>query len=74
MRISILFFVRVLRIRMVQSRTGAMYHYGKEFLIMKETYEALKMEVIAFDGEIWTARADDGIVVSGEPNALYPGN
>ncbi len=22
---------------------------------MKETYEELKMEVIAFDGEIWTA-------------------
>ena len=40
---------------------------------MKEKYEELKMEVVAFDGEIWTAR-DDGIVVSGEPNALYPGN
>lgn len=28
---------------------------------MKENYEALKMEVIAFDSDIWTARADDDI-------------
>ena len=35
---------------------------------MKETYEALEMEVIAFDGDIWTILADsnDNTVVSVE--------
>lgn len=33
---------------------------------MKENYEALKMEVIAFDSGVWTAE-DDAVVVSGEP-------
>ena len=47
---------------------------------MKEKYEALKMEVIAFEGEIFTAtaeRPDDIIIVSGDgrtpgQNSLTP--
>ena len=48
---------------------------------MKENYEVLKMEVIAFDGEIFTetaaARPDDVIIVSGDgrtpgQNSLTP--
>ena len=30
---------------------------------MKESYEAMEMEVIAFDGEVWTATNDPTTVV-----------
>ena len=34
---------------------------------MKESYEDLKMEVIAFDGDIFTDTSDRVIVFSGTP-------
>ena len=36
---------------------------------MKENYEALKMEVIAFDGDIFTAR-DDAVLASGDEDPV----
>ena len=40
---------------------------------MKETYEALKMEVIAFDGEIFTETAYTVDRIS-NPDGYVPGN
>ena len=36
---------------------------------MKETYEALKMEVIAFDGEIYTDTADGTDIIPASSNS-----
>ena len=41
---------------------------------MKENYEALKMEVVAFDGEIFTETAYTVDRVSNPDDYIVPGN